>query len=111
MTVYEKLRTTMASLVPVCVPGDYDGPESEYCVFHIDAQPDVFAEGSPAAVVCLIIMDWYCPKNQNTVLKRRQICQTLASSGFTYPYVTDASDSKTQRHVFQFETLEVAENG
>jgi len=111
MTVYEKLRATMAPLVPVCVPGDYTGSELEYCVFHVDVQPDVFAEGSPAAVVCLIVMDWYCPKNQNTVSKRRQICQALASSGFTYPYVTDASDGSTQRHVFQFETLEVVENG
>lgn len=111
MTVYEKLRTTMAPLVPVCVPGDYDGPESEYCVFHIDAQATLFAEGSPAAVVWLIIMDWYCPKNQNTVSKRLQICQALESSGFTYPYVTDASDGKTQRHVFQFEILEEVENG
>ena len=103
MTVYELLRSTMEPLVPACVPGDYNGESQEYCVFHVDVSPDAFADGLPSALACRVTMDWYLPRGVNPISKRREMCLALVHAGFTYPYVTDGSDSQTQRYIFECE--------
>ena len=106
MTAYELLRSAMEPLVSACVPGDYDGESQEYCVFHVDVQPNAFADGLPSALTCAVVMDWYVPRGINPIAKQKEICLALEAAGFTYPVVTDGSDSLTQRYIFEFELPE-----
>lgn len=103
MSVNELLRSAVLPIVPVCEPNNYDGPDKEYCVFRFDDSPAVFSDGYPAAIISPVIMDWYLPKNQNPLKKKRQICKAICDAGFTYPYVTNASDENSQHYVFEFE--------
>lgn len=104
MTVNERLIAAVTPLVPVCEPDSYSGTDPEYCVFRYDESPEVFSDGYPGVIVLPIIMDWYLPSGINPIRKKRQLCQAIADAGFTYPYVTNASDGGYQHYVFEFET-------
>lgn len=101
MTVNQALRAAILPLVPVCEPDDYNGSEPEYCTFVYDDQPDVFAEGFPDVIVHPVILNWYLPRGMDPITKKQQICRALCDAGFTYPYVTNVSDSVSQRYTFE----------
>lgn len=101
MTVNQALREAILPLVSVCEPDDYSGDAAEYCTFTYDDQPDVFAEAMPHAIVHQIILNWYLPHGVDPIEKKREICRALCAAGFTYPYVTNLSDSVSQRYAFE----------
>lgn len=103
MTVNQALREAILPLVPVCEPDDYGGDAPEYCTFTYDDQPDVFADGTPHAIVHVVILNWYLPHGVDPIDKKQQICSALSSAGFTYPYVSNLSDSVSQRYSFECE--------
>lgn len=103
MSVNEILRNAVHPIVPVCEPVSYDGEETEYCTFVIDDDPDVFAEGMPSVIRSLVILNWYLPAGVNPLAKKKRLCRALASAGFTYPSVTNASDEGGQHFVFECE--------
>ena len=103
MTVNEVLRNAVLPLVSVCEPEDYGGDATEYCTFQYNDQPDVFADGLPGVIVHQVLLNWYLPKGVNPLEKKRQLCRALSDAGFTYPYVTNLSDSVSQRYLFECE--------
>lgn len=111
MSILEKLRSAVTPIIPICVPGDYDGDEAEYCVFHADSDPQVFADGLPEVIAAPIVLDWYCPKGKNPLHTKRALSLAIADAGFTYPYIVDGSDSKTQRYTFEFSGIEESADG
>ena len=103
MTVNQILREAILPIVPICEPDDYNGEATEYCTFVYDDSPNVFADGAPAVIVHPVILNWYLPHGVDPIEKKRQICRALHAAGFTYPYVTNVSDSVSQRHTFECE--------
>ena len=103
MTVNELLIAAITPLVPVCKPDSYEGTASEYCVFRYDESPEVFSDGHPDVILSPVILEWYLPVGVNPIKKKRQICRAIFEAGFTYPYVTNASDGGYQHYVFEFE--------
>lgn len=103
MTVNEALRSAILPFVAVCEPDAYNGPEREYCTFVYDDQPDVFAEGLPQSIVHSVILNWYLPYGKDPLEKKQKMCRALWSAGFTYPHVTNISDSVSQGYAFECE--------
>lgn len=103
MTVNQALRKAILPLIPVCEPNDYGGDALEYCTFTYDDQPDVFADGMPDCIVHAVVLNWYLPHGVDPIEKKRQICRALLAAGFTYPYVTNLSDTVSQRYLFECE--------
>ena len=103
MTVNQALRKAILPLVPVCEPDDYYGDATEYCTFVYDDAPDVFADGLPAVITHSVILNWYLPHGIDPIEKKKEICRALWFAGFTYPYVTNVSDSVSQRYTFETE--------
>lgn len=103
MTVNQALREAILPIVPVCEPDGYSGNATEYCTFTYDDQPDVFADGTPDVIVHAVILNWYLPHGADPLEKKRQICKSLLAAGFTYPYVTNLSDTVSQRYLFECE--------
>lgn len=106
MSINEVLRNAILPLVPVCEPVEYDGEEAQYCTFLYDDEPSIFADGKPDAMVHLVILNWYLPVGANPIKKKRQICRALFAAGFTYPRITNASDSGGQHFVFECEYVD-----
>lgn len=103
MSINEVLRNTILPIVPICEPVSYDGADTEYCTFVIDDEPDIFAEGLPSAIIHQVILNWYLPAGINPLAKKKALCRALASAGFTYPTVTNASDGGGQHFVLECE--------
>lgn len=103
MTVNQALRNAILPIVPVCEPDDYSGEAPEYCTFAYDDQATLFADGLPDVIVHAVILNWYLPHGVDPLEKKRQICRSLLAAGFTYPYVTNLSDTVSQRYLFECE--------
>jgi len=101
MSVDSVIRSSLASLSEVVVPNKYDGELKNYIVYNYTSIPDVFAESEPDVMHYYCQVHWFLPHKENPNAKKKQICQALHGAGFTYPSITNASESSCQHYIFE----------
>lgn len=104
MTVYERLFEALNPIAPSYVDV-YRGDELEYIVFSCLESPRGIGEGMPTDYVCAAIVNYYAPAGASVLGKKERIKTALVEAGFTWPYVTPASDKSGQRYIFECEGL------
>lgn len=92
MTINERIRAAVTPAVPDCVPGEYTGDNESYCTFDVIETPDLLAEGTAHAVVAIVILHWYRPKNTNPNAVIAQLVRGIVSQGGTYPTITHGAE-------------------
>lgn len=102
MSVESAIINALTPIVTVVEPIIYNGKEKEYIVFNYDEIP-AHAESTAYALKMLVQVHLFMPfkKNPNTI--KRQIADALQAAEFTYPSITNASDSEGQHYVFECE--------
>jgi hypothetical protein len=103
MSLNTVIRAAITPIVPECVPDQYTGTATEYCTFNYSEIPDSFGDESPEAIRYLVQLHYFLPTGTNPHAKKKQLKNALLSAGFTYPSVTNASDSDGQHIIFETE--------
>ena len=103
MSLNTIIRSAIAPIVPECVPDQYTGTATEYCTFNYSEIPDAFGDESPEAIRYLVQLHYFLPAGANPYAKKKQLKNALMNAGFTYPSVTNASDSDGQHYVLEVE--------
>ena len=101
MNLDEELRTALTSIVPVCLPVDYDGEEPEYIAYTYDERGGAFGDDVPDVLVMELTLHWYLPSGANPNARKRRLRQALLDLGFTCPRIVNASDNEGQHFVFE----------
>lgn len=92
MTINERIRAAVTPAVPDCVPGEYTGDNESYCTFDVIETPDLLAEGTAHAVVAIVVLHWYRPKNTNPNVVIAQLVRGIVAQGGTYPTITHGAE-------------------
>lgn len=92
MTINERIRAAVTPAVPDCVPGEYTGDNESYCTFDVIETPDLLAEGTAHAVVAIVVLHWYRPKNTNPNAVIAQLVRGIVAQGGTYPTITHGAE-------------------
>lgn len=104
MSLNTIIRTAITPIVPECVPDQYTGTATEYCVFEYEEAPGVSADGTPLTVDFNITLHWYLPKylpyGFDLLGKREQIRDALIAAGCSYPTIIPVGDVEGQHYVF-----------
>ena len=106
MTVDELIAATLSHIAPVTADF-YGGGELVYIAYNYDTVPVDFGDDRPAVDKYLVQIHFMCPaKNYDAVDICKEIKKLLLQAGFTYPYMTNASDEDGQHYVFECEYAE-----
>lgn len=92
MTINERIRAAVTPVIPDCVPGEYTGDNESYCTFDVIETPDLLAEGTAHAVVAIVVLHWYRPKNTNPNAVIAQLVRGIVAQGGTYPTITHGAE-------------------
>lgn len=92
MTINERIRAAVTPVIPDCVPGEYTGDNESYCTFDVIETPDLLAEGTAHAVVAIVVLHWYRPKNTNPNAAIAQLVRGIVAQGGTYPTITHGAE-------------------
>lgn len=96
------LQAALSTVYPGAVfPNVYSGPLLEYVVWNYDELPRVFADSAPHASVYLVQVHLYCPHKENPTEAIQALRRALWDADFTWPSLTDASDSDGQHWVLE----------
>ena len=106
MSVDTALQTALTPMGLPVAPNLYKGNATEYLVTNYSTIPEVYAERAPRAARYLTQIHYYLPHRKNPNLTIRQISRALWSTGFTWPGVTNASDSEGQHYVLECEWVD-----
>lgn len=97
------VMAAVSPIVPECAPNVYDGCALEYVVWNAYTVPQVYAERKPAAARYPTQVHYYLPNGMNPNPGKLRLQQALFDQGFTWPSVTNASDSEGQHYVLECE--------
>lgn len=106
MSIDAKINDAIKSVVSECKPNIYTGTAKEYCVYTYDEIPELFAESTANAKRYSINVNLYMPHGANPNAKKKAIATALKQAGFTYPEITNASDSDGQHYSFDCEVTD-----
>ena len=109
VSIESRIRAALVPLGYKTYPATYDGAEETYFVFNHNTLPDDFGNNQPQHERALIQVHFFCPHDFNSVKARKDVKLAMLNAGFTYPYMTDASDKAGQHWVFEFETAEAVD--
>lgn len=79
---------------------------ARYYTFSCDSLGDDFGDDEPGAEVWLVQVHLFAPLWENCVGRVRETKRALFAAGFTWPDVTDATDTDGQHYVFEFKTAQ-----
>lgn len=96
------LQAAISPLFP-CAPNQYHGKELEYVVWNYYQISSVYAEDLPAAARYPTQVHYYLPHGKNPNTGKLQLQRALFDAGFTWPSITNASDSEGQHYVLECE--------
>ena len=89
----DAIRAALAPLGLDVVRGAYMGDRREYIAYKYHAIPNAHGDNSPAQLVYLIWLDYWCLDGAaDRRIVRRTIMRLLTNAGFTAPAETDISD-------------------
>lgn len=101
MSVGSRLMAAITPLIREAAPQVYTGKALEYATYNISSWPDLYAESEPGAIQRFVQVHIYLPHGRDPEEKLDQMAEALLRAGFTYPSVTDASDSEGQHFVLE----------
>lgn len=102
--VAEALQGAIGPLFSGAVfPQMYTGPLLRYVVWNYNQIGQVYAEGVPHAARYLVQVHFYLPHKEDPRADILSLSRALSAAGFTWPDVTDASDSDGQHWVLECE--------
>ena len=82
----------------------YEGDNDEFLTFNLaDSQAEDFGDDDELSLVYYVQIYYACPWDMNYSDKIKAIRKTLKGAGFTYPELTDLSDSAERIRRFCFE--------
>ena len=84
-------------------PNVYTGSLPKYVVWNYSEIPAVYAERAPRASRYLCQVHLYCPHKENPLEAIQGLRRALWNAQFTWPSLTDASDSEGQHWVLECE--------
>ena len=100
----EQLQAACESVLPGAVfPQLYTGGLLKYIVWDYNQIPQVFAERAPHAARYLVQVHFYLPHKENPQAAILALSRALFEKDFTWPTVTDATDSDGQHWVLECE--------
>lgn len=98
-------NAAMAAISPLfpdaCAPNVYEGSAVEYVVWNAYQIPEVYAERRPAAARYPTQVHYFLPNDKNPTEGKLALQRALFEHGFTWPSVTNASDSEGQHYVLE----------
>lgn len=106
--------TIIAALAPLSCPvsaGPYNGTATTYITFNYFSSGDDFADNEPQHERLNVQVHYFCSLATNSVSVRDSIKQYLFAADFTWPTVTDATDSDGQHWVFECEYVMGVDTG
>ena len=106
MTVESRLRTILERFGDPVENGVYHGKADRYYTFNVTTQGDNYADDEPQHERYLVQVHLYAPLSFNFVGRRKMTKIALLGGGFTWPMVTDASDSNGRHLVFETQYAE-----
>jgi len=84
--------------------GLYEGDEEEFYTFSLaDSHADDFGDNEDLSLTYYVQIHYVCPWNYDYADKVRKTRKALKSAGFTYPSLTDYSDSENRIRHYIFE--------
>ena len=86
--------------------GVYAGEAKRYFVFSLASFGESFGDDEPLRERWLVNVHLFAPLNENVAARRREVQRALFAAGFTWPNVTDVSDSEARHLVFECEEAE-----
>ena len=100
----EKLQAACETVTPGAVfPDVYTGALLKYIVWNYSVIPAVYAESVPHAARYTVQVHYYLPHKENPQAAILTLSRALSDRGFTWPTVTDATDSDGQHWVLECE--------
>ena len=106
MTIDERVRAALLTVLPDVYPNIYTGKKLRYIVYQYSTYPRLFADSSPWAAVYSLMVHLYLPHGDNPTELKLDICRALAGAGCTYPSVTPAHDDEGQHYAFECEATD-----
>ena len=112
MSIDERIQTAVTPVVPRCVPKQYSGKDTEYCVYIYTETPAAFSDGEPECFLYRVQLHWLFPwqpgisASEEVLQKKEQLRQALIDADFTAPTITPAGDEEWEHFVFEFEAVE-----
>lgn len=98
-------NAAMAAISPLfpdaCSPNVYEGSAVEYVVWNAYQIPEVYAERRPAAARYPTQVHYFLPNSKNPTEGKLALQRALFEHGFTWPSITNASDSEGQHYVLE----------
>lgn len=98
-------NAAMAAISPLfpdaCAPNVYEGSAVEYVVWNAYQIPEVYAERRPAAARYPTQVHYFLPNGKNPTEGKLALQRALFEHGFTWPSITNASDSEGQHYVLE----------
>lgn len=102
--VSKRLQAACESVLPGAVfPQVYTGPLLHYVVWDYNVFPAVWAEQAPHAARYIVQVHFYLPHKENPNTTILGLMQALHAQDFTWPRLTDATDSEGQHWVLECE--------
>lgn len=95
------VMAAVSPIFPECAPNVYEGCALEYVVWNAYTIPEVYAERKPAAARYPTQVHYYLPNGKNPNPGKLKLAQALFDQGFTWPSITNASDSDGQHYVLE----------
>jgi len=103
LTVNQMIINAVTPTISVCVPNIYEGTATTYSVFSINELPTMYGDDVAVAMRYLCTLNVYMPQKTNYLATKKTLCRALQNVGFTYPQVTNLTDSDGTRLLFEFE--------
>lgn len=100
----EQLQAACETVTPGAVfPDVYTGSLLKYIVWNYSQIPAVYAESAPHAARYAVQVHYYLPHKENPQAAILSLSRALFDRDFTWPTVTDATDSDGQHWVLECE--------
>lgn len=82
----------------------YEGKADEFITFNLaDSQPEDFGDDEDLSLTYYVQIHYVCPWEYDYTDKVKKIRKALKGAGFTFPELTDYSDSENRirHHIFE----------
>ena len=106
MSINSVIIAALSPVTPEIEPDVYTGTATTYITFNYFTTGDDFADDATWHERFFVQVHFVCPLNYDSVSRRAEIKQKLFAAGFTWPSVTDATDSDGQHWIFECEYAE-----
>lgn len=103
MSIDERIVRAVSPIVPEIYPDSYEGSALTYCTYNYAELGRSFAADSPGRIAYLCQLHLLLQSGAPCAELKFKLCRAISKAGFTYPDIQNASSSRQQHYVFEFE--------